>query len=87
MSNPDNEMETSDTSLDAQRAAGGSPVNDLEIYERTDGKFDFRITAAENGNILASSDQGYNDEEEAHKIGRRVLSSVVGDITFTQIVG
>jgi uncharacterized protein YegP (UPF0339 family) len=29
------------------------------VYERKDGKYDFKVVAGENGNTLCNSDQGY----------------------------
>lgn len=60
------------------------PINRITVYKRADGKFDFRITAGENGDTLCSSDQGYESRSEAVDMGRRVA---FGDydptITFT----
>lgn len=50
-------------------------INHLDILTRADGKFDFRIIAAENGKILASSSQGYEDRAEAIDTGKRVLNA------------
>lgn len=36
-----------------------------EVYQRSDGRWDFRIVAAENGNTLCSSDQGYERQQDA----------------------
>lgn len=55
-------------------------INNLQVYRRGDGKWDFRVIAAENGNILSNSDQGYNSREECRQIGVRVLSGTLGTI-------
>lgn len=52
-----------------------NPLNHLNVYERADGRFDFRIIAAENGKVLCASHQGYNDRAEAVDIGKRVLNA------------
>lgn len=64
-------------------------INHLDIFTRADGKFDFRIIAGEDGDLLASSDQGYENRAEAIDIGKRVLNAeghVAIDpvITFSQ---
>ena len=48
------------------------PINQIEVYKRADGKFDFRVVAGENGNTLCSSDQGYESRSEAVDMARRV---------------
>lgn len=50
-----------------------SAINRAEIYTRTDGRFDFRIRAGENGQILCGSDQGYESRSEAVDTAKRVL--------------
>ena len=37
----------------------------VEVYTRSDGKYDFRVIAGENGKTLANSDQGYNSKSAA----------------------
>lgn len=50
-------------------------LNHLDVYTRADGRFDFRIIAAENGKILCQSSQGYENRAEAIDIGKRVLNA------------
>jgi uncharacterized protein YegP (UPF0339 family) len=50
-------------------------INHLDVYTRADGKYDFRIIAAENGKILAQSTQGYENRSDAVDSGKRVLNS------------
>lgn len=52
-----------------------NPLNRLNVYERSDGRFDFRIIAAENGKILAQSTQGFENRADAIESGRRVLNT------------
>lgn len=47
--------------------------NHADIYTRSDGKFDFNIIAAENGNILCGSVQGYERRSQAVDIAKRIL--------------
>lgn len=62
-------------------------VNHIEIVEWANGTYDFRITATENGNLLCSSHQGYENETDCAHIARRVTTAPVdGAITFTQEV-
>lgn len=49
--------------------------NQIEIFKRTDGKFDFRFIAAENGNVICSSNQGYDDRAEAMRMAARVINA------------
>jgi uncharacterized protein YegP (UPF0339 family) len=51
-----------------------NPINHLDILTRADGRYDFRIIAAENGQILAASHQGYENRHECIETGRRVLN-------------
>jgi uncharacterized protein YegP (UPF0339 family) len=50
-------------------------LNHLNVYQRGDGRYDFRILAAENNKILCHSSQGYQNRSEAIEIGRRVLNA------------
>lgn len=52
-----------------------NPINHLDILTRADGKYDFRIIAEENGQILAASHQGYENRHECIETGRRVLNA------------
>ena len=62
-----------------------SKVNNIEVFRRADGYWDFRIIANENGNTLCSSSQGYVDKDEAMQIGTRVVAGLLGSATFTQV--
>ena len=62
-------------------------VNDVEVFQRADGRWDFRIISAENGNTLASSSQGYESREEARKISYRITTGTAGTITFVPTQG
>jgi hypothetical protein len=59
-------------------------VNRAHIRQRTDGRYDFDIVDAANGNILCSSSQGYESRSYAADMARRVLFGE-GDpvLTFT----
>lgn len=52
-----------------------NPLNHLDILTRADGRYDFRIIAAENGKILAASHQGYENRADAIDTGKRVLNA------------
>lgn len=45
------------------------------VKPRSDNKFDVHI-ADDNGNLLLSSDQGYENVEDAEKVVRRIFSLV-----------
>jgi uncharacterized protein YegP (UPF0339 family) len=50
-------------------------LNHLDVFTRSDGRYDFRIIAAENGETLCSSDQGYENRSQAVEIGKRALNA------------
>lgn len=58
------------------------PINSALIVKRTDGRFDFKIIAAENGNTMCSSNQGYESRSQCADIAKRVLFGQ-GDPTLT----
>lgn len=54
-----------------------------EVFDRTDGRYDFRIVADENGDILCSSSQGYENAADALHTAKRVLrAALLGQVTF-----
>lgn len=56
----------------------------VEVFRRIDGLYDFRIVAAENGNTLCSSNQGYVHESDARKTAKRVVTAELhGPVYFT----
>lgn len=60
-------------------------INRIEIMEWPNGKYDFRIIAAENGNILCASHQGYEDSDFCQAMAKRATTSPVDSrITFTK---
>lgn len=60
------------------------PINTIDIVEWPNGKFDFRIIASENGNILCSSHQGYEDQDVCEAMAYRVSHAPVGKTTFSK---
>lgn len=60
-------------------------LNEIQVVAWPNGKFDFRIIATENGNILCASHQGYENEDECIATARRVTTNKTEPrLTFTQ---
>lgn len=51
----------------------------LSVYRRQDGKWDWRLRAR-NGEIIGGSQQGYENQQDAETIARRIISGEFADV-------
>ncbi len=61
------------------------PDNRVEFYRDTAREWRWRFIAAENGNVLADSGEGYVDLADAQMGFDRVMSSGLHPLTFANI--
>lgn len=59
-------------------------MNEIEVFQHSNGTYDFRIKDAGNHKILCFSDQGYENSSDAIDAATSVTTDpTLPDITFT----